>query len=530
MKKALMYLLLLMTLTAVACGKANKSTDQQKNSVGTTIKDKEAGSKNSADASDGIAPTLEPVPEATLAPTPTPFPTDNIKECDLYLFTFNESTSLYNEPDTDSYVHAELQNRTGVHIVGKYSDKWYLAEASDLTGYVKKSDVAKGKGYINADEVKFRKGASRSSTIINELSQETKVIILSRTDDWYKVMLEDDNTTGYVFCDYVSYHDAYVTADDVRLREAPNTECKTKTRVTQGKKVSVICEYNDWYKVSIDEYTGFMAKQYVNYSPTVKKVDKERAYLLDSGVNFREGPSTECLSMGKLSKYAPVYITGETDEWYRVIYNEKVGYISRDFVEKGKLEVYVNSQDVNLRAGPGTDTDLLTKVRKNSKFEITGSSGEWLKGIVNHNTGYIRNDYLSSTTVDNGKRYNEFTDAEIALAAKVVYLEARDNGTEAYRAVANVLYNRVKSHRFPDTIKGVVYQSGQFSVIHHSNFDNLRPSSQAYNAARDVLNGGIRPLPFNVLFFHASYLGRNWGNDKSYYKTVGDNTFFRYVG
>lgn len=536
MKKTLLLVLLSVLMVLSACNaETDKPTDTSKGdgSMQSTVK---VDSPN-AQSSDNKTTGSDEVPESTVAPTPepmptpTPFPADDVKEYDSYGFTYKEPTKLYNEPDEGSYVHTELVKDSQLRLTGKYGDEWYRVDYNGVTGYIKRADVAISKAYINADEVRLREGASRSKDIIKELSQQTQLVILSHVDDWYRVVLLDESFThGYVSTDYVSYYDAYVTAEDVRLREEPNTECETITRIEQGKRVSIICEYNGWYKIAVGEYRGFMSKDYVEYSATVKKVDKERGYINDNGVNFREGPSTECHSMGRLAKFAPVYITGETDEWYRVTYNDEVGFVSKDFVEKGKLVVYVTGQDVNLRSGPGTGYDLLTKVRQNSVFEITGSDGDWLKGVVNHNTGYILSDYLSSTAVNNGEKKNEFSSSDIALAAKVVYLEARGKGTEAYRAVANVIYNRVKSHRFPNTVRGVVYESGQFSVIHHSKFDSITPSSEAYNATKDVLNGGIRPMPFNVLFFHADYLGRNWGSDKEFYKSIGGNSFFRYVG
>lgn len=529
MKKSLLLMLIALLFIISACAK-EKNKDNGENpavsgaALSETVKENDTSDANSSDitgSGDIAAPTSEPAP--------TPFPTDNVEEYDGYGFVFHETEPLSNSPESGSYELASLEKDAQLHLIGKYGDKWYYAEYNGVKGFIKRAMVATASGYINADEVKLRSGAGTSKEQKQLLNQQTELYIISRVNDWFRVVLADGSyTTGYVFSDYVSYHDAYVKADDVRIRTEPNTECKTLTRIEKGKRVSVICEYNGWCKITVDEFTGFMSKDYIEYSPTVKKLARERGYLRESGVNFREGPSTECKSLGRLAKFSPVYITGETDEWYRVEFNEKEGYVSKDFIEFGKLVVYVTGQDVNLRAGPGTGYDLLTKVRQNSVFEIIGSEGDWLKGIVNHNTGYIRSDYLSSDTVNGGEKKNEFTEADIALAAKVVYLEAY--GRDGYRAVANVIYNRVKSHMFPNTVRGVVYEKNQFSVVNHSRFDSIRPSAEAYNAVREVLNGGLRPLPFNVLFFHIHTAGKNWGSDKVFYKTIGDNSFFRYVG
>lgn len=55
-------------------------------------------------------------------------------------------------------------------------------------------------------------------------------------------------------------------------------------------------------------------------------------------------------------------------------------------------------------------------------------------------------------------------------------------------AVASVVLNRVKSSKFPNTVAGVIYQSGAFSVVSDGQI-NLEPNQTARNAARDAMNG-----------------------------------------
>ena len=55
-------------------------------------------------------------------------------------------------------------------------------------------------------------------------------------------------------------------------------------------------------------------------------------------------------------------------------------------------------------------------------------------------------------------------------------------------AVAAVVLNRVKSSSFPNTVAGVIYQSGAFSVVADGQI-NLTPNQTAINAAQDALNG-----------------------------------------
>ena len=55
-------------------------------------------------------------------------------------------------------------------------------------------------------------------------------------------------------------------------------------------------------------------------------------------------------------------------------------------------------------------------------------------------------------------------------------------------AVAAVVLNRVKSPSFPNTISGVIYQSGAFDAVADGQI-NLTPDEDSLRAARDALNG-----------------------------------------
>ncbi len=77
---------------------------------------------------------------------------------------------------------------------------------------------------------------------------------------------------------------------------------------------------------------------------------------------------------------------------------------------------------------------------------------------------------------------------ELNLLARCVYSEARGEPYAGQVAVAAVVLNRVRSSSFPNTIAGVIYQKGAFTAVSDGQI-NLTPNQNAYNAARDALNG-----------------------------------------
>lgn len=77
---------------------------------------------------------------------------------------------------------------------------------------------------------------------------------------------------------------------------------------------------------------------------------------------------------------------------------------------------------------------------------------------------------------------------ELELLARVVEIEAGNEPHEGKVAVAAVILNRVRSPRFPDSIRAVVFQRGQFPTATEM-LHRVRPGSSERRAAREALAG-----------------------------------------
>lgn len=82
----------------------------------------------------------------------------------------------------------------------------------------------------------------------------------------------------------------------------------------------------------------------------------------------------------------------------------------------------------------------------------------------------------------------QYSSSDVQLLAKVISAEARGESYEGQVAVGAVVLNRVAHPSFPDSISGVVYQSGAFSCVYDSNW--YEPVSEtSKKAAIDAING-----------------------------------------
>lgn len=78
------------------------------------------------------------------------------------------------------------------------------------------------KGYINAVNVNFRKGASINSDIYKLVQKNTSLTILGYEGDWTKVSIDDE--VGYIYSTYVS--EGEPVKETINLENATHLEVK----------------------------------------------------------------------------------------------------------------------------------------------------------------------------------------------------------------------------------------------------------------------------------------------------------------
>ena len=110
-----------------------------------------------------------------------------------------------------------------------------------------------------------------------------------------------------------------------------------------------------------------------------------------------------------------------------------------------------------------------------------------------------------------------------ALLARLISAEARGEPYVGQVAVGAVVLNRVKHPSFPNTIPGVIYQSGAFSCIADGQFDQPVADS-AYRAADDALNGWD-PTGGAIYYFNPSTATSAWIWSRPLILTIGKHRF-----
>ena len=138
----------------------------------------------------------------------------------------------------------------------------------------------------------------------------------------------------------------------------------------------------------------------------------------------------------------------------------------------------------------GTADGRYGEATRNAVIRFQRNNGLTADGRVGASTAAAMGVTLSgsSSAATTASSSTSYVSSDHRLLAKLVYAEARGESYKGQVAVAAVVLNRVASSSFPNTVSGVIYQSGAFSCVSNGSINNT-PDSSCIRAALDALNG-----------------------------------------
>lgn len=113
--------------------------------------------------------------------------------------------------------------------------------------------------------------------------------------------------------------------------------------------------------------------------------------------------------------------------------------------------------------------------------------------------------------------------SDVWLLAKLIAAEARGESYTGQVAVGAVVLNRVDHPSFPDSIAGVIYQSGAFSCVNDSNW-SVAPNATSQKAARDAINGWD-PSGGAIYYYNPRTATNRWIRSRPVITTIGNHVF-----
>lgn len=162
--------------------------------------------------------------------------------------------------------------------------------------------------------------------------------------------------------------------------------------------------------------------------------------------------------------------------------------------------------------GSGTES-AVKKFQKANGLKADGIAGKATLNAMGISSS-------NSSTSSGGNNSNDLN-----LLSRVVYSEARGEPYVGQVAVAAIVLNRVSHSSFPNSVAGVVYQSGAFDAVSDGQI-NLTPDSTARKAAQDAINGWD-PTYGCIYYFNPSTATSKWIWSRPQVLTIGKHIFCR---
>ena len=187
-------------------------------------------------------------------------------------------------------------------------------------------------------------------------------------------------------------------------------------------------------------------------------------------------------------------------------------------------------EEESSRAASANNNAAVPSTSSGNSGSVNNSSSANSNNSSSNNSAAKSNSSSSNTSAATSSSSSSsaagYSSNDLAMLSAIIEVEAGDQCYEGRLAVGSVVMNRVESSQFPNTISGVIYQSGQFSPVASGRFAAcLARGAEATNvqAAKDVLSG-VRNVPY--LFFRMHY--GNTSANYSSYTIIQDHILYNY--
>lgn len=290
-------------------------------------------------------------------------------------------------------------------------------------------------------------------------------------------------------------------------------------------------------------------------SPPVTETKESATYYATAEINIRSGPGTDYEIVDTLERGDKLQVTASTDNGWKKVGDSRYvisTYVSKTPPSQPASGTYYTTGVVNVRSGPGTEYSIVKELSEGSAIEVTAlTANGWYKTVKDT---YVLASLCSKTkpltptptpkptpkpTAKPTPTPKPIPDGVAEKAAAVglsvddfelmagIVESERPSGSGNYPGqvwVAQVIWNRVNSNKWPNTVYKVITQSGQFSTWLGGYETSRNPTDSSREAVVQAFQDP--PIPAGVLFFDSRYLSDP--PPEGYYDTCGGNHFYYY--
>ena len=158
------------------------------------------------------------------------------------------------------------------------------------------------------------------------------------------------------------------------------------------------------------------------------------------------------------------------------------------------------------------ESDEKTGIEKKESMIVTSAYDDDLmqekirttKEIQTEETAQV-SQVVQETAIEQETQENRWnitlTPEETELLARIVWLESQGEPVEGQQAVVEVVFNRMRSEVYPDTLYEVLSQKNPVQFCSFKNRNRANPTQKEYESIKQVLDGKTRLLRDDTMYF-----------------------------
>lgn len=267
-------------------------------------------------------------------------------------------------------------------------------------------------GVTTTDDLNVRDGADISSNKIGTIDKNSKINIIEKEGNWYKIQYNND--IGYVIENYIQVNEDITDSETEKKPNESDEEVETSenslsmgenqklekqttlyilplinslklSTLEAGTEISIISNNGKWLYVQTDKESGWISSDM--HLAQAREQHKNETNKDEN--NTQENSVTNTLSNTAEEKNETSNNT--TDE--TASKNETSETTSTEYPKT----MYVSVNSANIRKSPSSTGEVISGTAKNESFKVVGKEGDWYKVNTQDGEGYIKSDLLSSS-------------------------------------------------------------------------------------------------------------------------------------
>jgi uncharacterized protein YgiM (DUF1202 family) len=224
---------------------------------------------------------------------------------------------------------------------------------------------------------------------------------------------------------------ATVTADVAKVRNGPGLAYDDIARLNGGTTIEVVGRHNEWlqFRTTDDPTLRWIAAELVDLPEAIfynlKPVDESTipppppprvAIVREDGLNLRDGPGTNYVSMKRLSAGEELNLVEQYNGWFLIETGGIYGWVTSEFlnIAPGVIERVpvassipdpnpplvgsVLENSVNLRKGPGSAYERIGSINAGAEVKLLARHKDWYRVELSNGTrAWIYSELLGVT-------------------------------------------------------------------------------------------------------------------------------------